>query len=147
MNETVPSIEQLIGRKVTSKEWLNYYRNVWLRNAVARAVDVKCDSILAAKNPEDMVMEYEVETGAPTGEKIPVKVRLETRKLLVQDALDVVESVDALLKEEETSYFGKEALAPAVEEKKEAPATPANGEGPAGEAVTPTTPASDEAKV
>ena len=105
----MPSAVELAKLKFTPKEWLTYYRNVWLRNAVARTIDVKNDEMAKAKDPEQIV------SHDSNGDPVPVKERVETRKILVQDALDIVRVIDELLKTEdsvfEETHWSEKALA------------------------------------
>lgn len=109
-SQTIPNVAELSARDFTAKQWLRYYKNIWTRNAVARTVDVVADEALKAINPEEPV-----ESGIGDGRVIPVKERLEHRKILVQDALDVREAIDKLLalseEEFEKARWSKEALA------------------------------------
>lgn len=106
----MPNVVDLTKRKITAQEWLQYYQNIWTRNAVARTVDVKVDEALKAINPDELV-----ESGMNDGGVIPVKERLEHRKILVQDALDISEAIGKLIahtpEEFEKSEWSKEALA------------------------------------
>lgn len=101
-------LDGLTKKSYSPKEWLQYYRNVWGRNLIARTVDVKCDQVLKATDPDAMVEE----TG--TGNIIPVKERLEIRKMDVQDALNIVEGIDALIAIDDAKFaetlWSKEAL-------------------------------------
>lgn len=107
---TMPNVIELATRKITAQEWLQYYQNIWTRNAVARTVDVKVDEALKAINPEEPV-----ESGMGDGQVIAVKERLEHRKILVQDALDISEAIGKLIahtpEEFEKAEWSKEALA------------------------------------
>lgn len=87
---------ELTKREFTPQEFLLYYKNTWIRNAAARTIDVQTDRVKKAADPEEMV-EHE-------GKIIPVKERLELRKIGVQEALDIVNGADALLK---TDLAGK----------------------------------------
>ena len=81
----------LTKREYSPKEWLTYYKNIWVKNVVARTIDVDTDKVLKATDPEQMVPDNE------TGKLIPVKERLETRKIAIQDALDLIAGIDRLL--------------------------------------------------
>lgn len=134
------NLSMLIGKALTPREWLTYYRNTWQRNVIARLVDVRCDTLLAEKNPEERVMEYDLETGQPTGAVIPVSQRLETRKVVVQDAVDVVIAIDTLLAlndEELAKTWSPEALVPKVKVEE----TPKDESAPVPETTVEETPA------
>jgi hypothetical protein len=106
----MPDISSLCANTYTKKQWLNYYKNVWTRNLMARAIDVQTDATLKAKNPEEIVQ-------TDDQRQVPVKERLEIRKMLVQDALDLIVGIDALLiiaekdNEFQTLVLSPEALA------------------------------------
>lgn len=101
-------IKVLSERVLTPKEWLTYYKNIWTRNAVARAIDVNTDQVLKVKSPDAVFLDQN------TGETITVAQRLENRKISVQDALDIIAGADRLLAtpegEFEKTYFSAEAL-------------------------------------
>lgn len=104
--QTMPSMDALTKKAYAVKEWLMYYKNVWTRNLAARLIDVANDTTLKAKNPDE-------EVTLPTGHMAPVKQRLEERKLLVQDAVDLLASVEALLALDDdvlAATYGEEAL-------------------------------------
>lgn len=100
-------IDAQAKNKYTYAEWLNYYKNVWNRNLVARTIDVQTDLLLKSQDPE-MVVQHE-------GGSLPVKERLEHRKILVQDALDLIAGIDLLIAQTPEEYvknnLTKEALA------------------------------------
>lgn len=129
----MPSMDALTQKLYTAKEWLTYYRNIWLRNTLARAVDVQVD----IKNKET---DPEQDVPLASGEIGPVKVRLEERKLAVRDARAFVEALDILLATTESdpemnSVIGDDALAVAKDmiPKQPEEVTPAE---PAAEKVT-----------
>jgi len=136
--QTMPSIKDLVETNMSPRHWLQYYKNIWTRNLIARTIDVQTDMTMKAKNPEEKVVSED-------GSKyIAVKERLESRKILMQDAIDLLASIEVLLAVPENEFvakfFSKEALAvaPDMIPKKEEPKT---GEAPAPEQ------ASGEAKV
>lgn len=105
--EVLPNINGMTGKVYTSREWLTFYKNAWTRNAMARAIDVATDKVLKAENPEQPV---------ESGEQIvSVKFRLETRKIALQDALNILAGVESLLAIEDGEFdakvLSKEALA------------------------------------
>jgi len=93
----MPDISSLAANTYTKRQWLNYYKNVWTRNLMARCIDVQTDTTLKAKNPEEMVQTDDQRA-------VPVKERLEVRKMLVQDALDLIAGIDALLAIEDDKF-------------------------------------------
>jgi len=89
--DNTPSIEEMLNKQISPAQWLNYYRNVWQRCLIARTIDVQSDLVLKAKNPDELVINMQ------TGQQLPVKQRLEDRKMLVSDALEILESIDYIL--------------------------------------------------
>lgn len=140
---TLPNATEMATREFTLAEWLTYYRNTWIRHALARTVDVISDEQTKQKDPETMVMHFN-ELGQPM--EMPVKARLEARKILLQDALDIVRVVEKLTASGdnfESTYWSPEALAVAadmmpepesekqeqeVEQEKVDPSTPVEAE-------------------
>ena len=107
------TLDVLTQKNYSAKQWLQYYRNVWLRNTIARTIDVNTDQKLKKDDPKAMVIDAE------TGRPIPVAERLENRKIAVQDGLDIIEGIDRLLEacqdsseagEFEKKHWSKEAL-------------------------------------
>ena len=105
--QTMPNMEFMVKANLTPRECLQYYKNVWTRNVVARTIDVACDQALKTKDPEELVANDD-------GRQIPVKERLEHRKIIVQDALDLIAAIDVLLAIPEAEFtakvWSKEAL-------------------------------------
>ena len=105
--QTMPPLDDMIKKEVTAKEWLLFYKNVWTRNAMARAIDILTDKEAKAIDPEQPV--------AHNNEIVAVKVRLEDRKIALQDALDIINAVNKLLEipdeEFDAKVTSKEALA------------------------------------
>lgn len=136
----MPSVDALCKNVYTAGDWLNYYWNLWTRNLAARTIDVETDIELKAEDPEQLV-------DMDTGVQAPVKVRLEHRKILVQDALKLLRAIEKLqaLGDELPKVWSDEALAVAQDMlEPETPAQPAPAaEQPATEpaAETPATPA------
>lgn len=146
--QVMPEVNAMVLNNYSKREWLQYYKNVWVRNCMARAIDVQTDIILKEKNPESTV---QLEDERPA----PVKVRLEMRKIALQDGLNLVAGIDTLMaksEEELEAFFTEKALAVAedmkpVEEKKtDGDIEPKQAEPVAPEEV-PTEAPSDEAKV
>ena len=129
------SFEALAKTEYTFADFLRYYKNIWDRNLVARTIDVQTDTILKAANPDEKVQHE--------GQLMLVKERLELRKILVQDALDLIAGIDALAalspEEYKAKCLSKEALAVAAD------MIPAIPEEPKAPEATPETPATPEA--
>ena len=93
--DSILSIDVLSTKSLTDKEWLIYYRNVWMRNVVARTIDVDCDTVLKANNPDEMV-----QNDNPNDfnkQFMPVAERLERRKIALADGIKLIASIDRLL--------------------------------------------------
>lgn len=129
--QAMPPFREMITGNIGPKEWLTYYINIWSRQLIANTIDVQTDSITKAINPDEMV---KMDNGS--GQMIPVKERLEMRKMnieLSQKVLMGARSLYAMIdgkSEEEAAkilhekFWSKEALevAPDMlepEEKKE----------------------------
>lgn len=150
----MPTIKDLLENNVTTQQWLFYYRNVWTRNLIARTIDVQSDMTRKALNPEEMVT---MDDGS--GRPVPVKERLEARKLLIEDALEIIRSTNELLllgdQKIYDNFWSKEALQVAPDmlekpEEKTGEATPVPTPEVPTESkveVPPTPEAGDEAKV
>lgn len=111
--QTMPLMHTMTEVIYTPKQWITYYKNTWVRNCVARTIDVKVDEVKKAKNPDELV-EF-------NGQEIPVKVRLEHRKMLLQDALELVTAADLLnetpAEEWDEKVWSEKALAVAEDMK------------------------------
>lgn len=106
--QTSPSSMELANLTLTPRQWLNYYRNIWVRNSIARTIDVQTDMALKAKDKTMMVPDE-------TGQNVLIGARLESRKIILQDALELIESIDTLLGVSDENFikerWSKEALA------------------------------------
>ncbi len=135
---TMPVVDGLCKTTYTAKEWLNYYWNVWNRNLVARTIDVQTDTALKAINPEELVQ-------ADDGRQITVKERLELRKILVQDALNLLAGIKILMDIPDADFENKVWSAEALKVAEDM--IPKEEPAPAPEATpaaTPEAPASEE---
>jgi len=106
--QTMPDVKDMATTEYSPKNWLLYYKNVWTRNAIARTIDVQTDAILKAADPEQTVLTDE-------GQPVAVKQRLEQRKIILQDALNLLEGIEALTAIDEKEFtakcWSKESLA------------------------------------
>lgn len=85
----------LTSSKLSAVEWLHYYFNQWSRNAIARTIDVQSDMTLMEKNPNEQV---QVDSQNPMELKfVPIAERLEMRKIALQDALNILESIESVM--------------------------------------------------
>lgn len=101
------SMELLMTNQYTFKQWMQFYKNTWQRNLTARCIDLQSDIALKAKDPETPVVTED-------GQTVPVKIRLEYRKIVVQDALDLIASIDAMIAmtdEQFAAFISPEGLA------------------------------------
>jgi len=105
--QLLPDVKDMVTNGYTKSHWLQYYKNLWTRNAVAMAIDVQGDKVRKAEDPEMIVED--------NNQSMPVKIRLENRKIKLQDYLDVITAIDALMaiegNELDAKVFSKEALA------------------------------------
>lgn len=85
------NLQDIVSKNYTLKECLTFYKNIWMRNTAARLIDVLCDQKAKAVDPEAPVKDHE------TGLDIPVKFRLEKRKMAVEDAMEIVAAAEELL--------------------------------------------------
>lgn len=102
----MPNLESMVKGKYGVRDWLNYYRNVWTRNLTARLTDVQTDTELKKKTPDETVQ-------GDDGQPLPVKHRLEIRKIAVQDAVNLIGNIDKLLALDDAQLaatYGLEAL-------------------------------------
>jgi hypothetical protein len=115
--QTMPTQAEMCTKILTNREWLTYYRNVWERNLMARCIDVQTDTTLKAKEPDMMVQ-------GDDNRPLAVKQRLELRKIAVQDAVDLLAGIDAMLAktdEEIVLSYGVDALKVAEDMKPQEP--------------------------
>lgn len=104
--QTMPALSSMITEKYGVREWLTYYLNIWQRNLTARLIDMQSDAIAKKANPD---LEVELDDHR----EAPVKVRLEHRKILVQDSRNLIASIQSLLALDDAALaatYGVEAL-------------------------------------
>lgn len=82
------SFEVLATKTFTDKDFLQYYQNMWMRNTIARLIDVQTDLTRKETNPDEMV---ELD-----GKLMKIGERLEHRKILVQEAMDIFNAAKVL---------------------------------------------------
>lgn len=106
----LPSVQDMATTDIPSGNWLLFFHNTWRRQVIARTVDVYIDTKLKENDPDQMVGH------SLNGEAVQTKVkyRLEHRKMKLQEALEVVEAVEALklLTPEQIhdQFWGEEAM-------------------------------------
>lgn len=83
-------VEILTTKEFNYKDFLTYYINIWKRNLIARCIDVKMDENEKARLGKDEVVELD-------GKLVTLGERVEKRKMLVQDALDIINAAQELL--------------------------------------------------
>ncbi len=93
--QTLPTISELATSQFTTKHWLNYYRNIWLKTCVAGTIDIQNDAVKKATTPGIMVPYWK------DRQKIEVTIeqRLEMRKIDLQVALDCLNSIETVIAE------------------------------------------------
>lgn len=106
--QIMPSVQDMVTNGYTIRHWLQFYKNVWTRQCAAGAIDIQNDRLRKAINPNEMV------TFGRDEEVMTVKVRLENRKIALQDGLNVLKAIDALMEigddELEAKLFGDDNL-------------------------------------
>lgn len=134
--------EILATKILTKKEWLTYYKNMWTRNCISRAVDVEVDKARKINTPDMTFFNQQ------TGQVTTVAQNLEERKIKLQEGLEILAGVNALLEtpeeEFEAKYYSPEALkvaedvvadlTPELTPEAEERSTPAEAETPVEEA-------------
>ena len=93
--DSAQNFEALLKQTFTPREWLTYYRNIWNKNMIATIVDIQVDTTLKSVNPDEQVEGDRDRMGNIM--YVPVKQRLEERKLQTEIALRVIRAIDALL--------------------------------------------------
>lgn len=99
--------ELLVTNKFTKRDWLNHYKNVWMRNSVARTIDLELDKMNAAIDPNIVV------TMDGSRETVKVIRRAEMRKMALTDCLELLKAIDILLAlsdEELDARWSEEAI-------------------------------------
>lgn len=97
------SIEAMVTKDYGTRQWLQYYKNIWERNVSARLIDVYTDTVLKAKDANMPTDEQDTDVaGRPMFEANnaimkPVKKRLEERKIALQDGIDILKGISAVL--------------------------------------------------
>lgn len=84
------AFETLATKDYSPKQFLQYYINLWKRNVIARAIDVLCDEKTKALEGKDHVVELD-------GRPMTIGERVEARKILIQEAQDIVDAASELL--------------------------------------------------
>lgn len=84
------SFEALSSKNFDYKHFLQYYINLWKRNVMARAIDVLCDEKTKVIEGRDYVVELD-------GRPMTIGERVEARKILVQEAKDIVTAAEELM--------------------------------------------------
>lgn len=119
--QTMPGMQLMITKSFTVRDWLLYYKNMWTRNLAARLTDVQGDITLKKADAEALVDDD------MTKQEVPVKVRLEHRKIIVQDCINVLASIDSLLALDDATLaatYSKDALKVADDMIPKAPVAP-----------------------
>lgn len=84
------SFETLATVSYSPKQFLQYYINLWVRNVIARSIDVLCDEKTKEIEGKDFMVELD-------GRPMTIGDRVETRKVLVQEAQDIVDAARELM--------------------------------------------------
>lgn len=122
--QNMPILDALANKDYSPSQWLQYYKNVWTRNLIARVVDVETDRTIKAANPNEDVQLNDGSTNK-------IGWRLEERKLQVMDARKLLEVINALIALPESDLlakWGDEALKVSPDMIKPKEATPEVGQ-------------------
>lgn len=118
----MPSMDAMLKTLYSPADWLTFYKNAWTRNLIACSTDVMSDTMALAANADAETSENVVnevgqtmlnEHGLP--KKKLVRDRLEERKRTVQNAVDILAAIDALIAlspDDLAKQWSPEALAP-----------------------------------
>lgn len=87
---TMPNNEYMVKGTMTIAESLNYYKNWWTRMLTSFIIDVEFDKLIMAADPDAIVPDH-------NEEPIPVKIRLERRKMNVENAQRMLKAVENLI--------------------------------------------------
>ncbi len=107
--QTMPEVDALVKKTYSIKDFLNYYKNIWTMYLAARCVDVQTDMALKALNPKEqvtLVLDNQLL-------KMTAAERLEQRKILVGDALEILAGIEILLAIPDAE-FNEKVLSPAA---------------------------------
>lgn len=92
----MPSFSDMCNISFTPRQWLQYYRNIWVRNAMGSMTDVMHDNIAIAANP-DAVTGDMIPDGKGAARPMTFKERAESRKENVVRSNGIIAAVDALM--------------------------------------------------
>ena len=113
--QTLPNNEYMLKKEITLKEALNFYQNTWTRYLASRLIDVEHDRIKASIDPEEIVTHGDKDQyGRYFEEAMPVRHRLEKRKMLVENALLILQAVGSLIKTPDGDFEAKHLSAEAL---------------------------------
>ena len=122
----MPTFDQMLTSQYTPKQWLQYYKNIWTRNLMARCIDMQSDITEKASNPDRMVLPDD-----GSGITLPIKERLELRKISVSEATQLLSALEILITktdEEVVAFFSADNLKVAEDMKKAPTPTPKAGD-------------------
>lgn len=121
-------LKELTAGSFTPANWLTYYKNIWVKNLVARTIDLNQDRMLQEKKPDAKVL-LDRNPGMTPPDVVSVAERIEYRKMLCQDALNILESVTVLEEVPAAEFaqkmWSEEALKAVKPEEKKAEGEPA----------------------
>lgn len=114
--QVMPSFDAMTTTSYTPKQWLQYYRNIWVRNEIGSLTDVMHDSLadgsaqtgdmLTHANGQPVIDESDPKNPKPV--MMTYAHRMEQRKANARRAAGIVVAIDALL------ALSDEALAAAM---------------------------------
>lgn len=95
LDKFTPDPAIMLKGVLTPAEWLTYYENYWTSVAIARTVDVQADLMRKAKDGDELVQDDGNSAYTPMA-PLPVKMRLEKRKMALESSLEIIASIKAL---------------------------------------------------
>jgi hypothetical protein len=96
--QVMPSFDALCTVNYTPKQWLQYYRNIWVRNLMASMTDIAHDSAILAAEPDAVTEGRQdlVPDGKGSAVQKTMAQRLEERKANARRANQIIAAVDSL---------------------------------------------------
>lgn len=90
-DDGMPNPMTMCETLITPRQWVTFYKNLWMRNLIARTIDMQTAAAEVAQDKDQPVQDDE------TRQAISAADRLERRKMKVSVAVEVIASIDAML--------------------------------------------------
>ena len=123
------SVEVLTRENFTPAEWLNFYRNVWNRNCIARTIDIQTDLLLLEERPNEVIkndadavisicnafmngrIDKKTLVDMLNKQYVSVAERVEMRKIALADGLSILKATSELGKVDlQEKFWSSKAL-------------------------------------